>query len=371
MVQICQQLDGIPLAIELAAARIRTLTVEQIAARLAAHDQFNLLTVGSRTAMPRQQTLRGAVDWSYQLLGKKEQILFRRLSVFAGGWGLETAEAICAAEDAKDRDEIHPSEILDLLTQLGSKSLFLVEERQGKARYRMLDTIRQYAHERLVETGELKLIRDRHLDFFCKWMEQAETHLVGPDQVTWFNRLEMEFDNLRAALEWSLEDGDVRAEIGLRLAAAEQWFWFLRDHRSEAKVWLDRVLARNLPASLSVQAHRAKVLYGVGFLATWMHDLERATNASEESLAIFRELGDEDGIGCALSNLAVVANTREDYGQGRRLAEEGAELLRKVGDKCNLAWTLNTLGDAALRQKDYARAERLGILQVLPGFSRI
>ena len=356
VVQICRQLDGIPLAIELAAARIRTLTVEQIAARLAAHDRFDLLTVGSRMAMPRQQTLRGAVDWSYQLLGEKEQILFRRLAVFAGGWSLEAAEAICAQEETKQKDEIHPSEMLDLLTQLASKSLFLVEERHNQARYRMLDTIRQYARDRLVESGEQERIRDRHLDFFCRWMEEAETHLRGPDQVVWFNRLEMEFDNLRAALEWSLEDGDGRAQVGLRLAAAEYWFWFLRDHRSEGRVWLDRVLARNLPASTAVQANRATVLCGAGFLATWERDLERASAISEESLALFRKLGDEGGVGRALYNLALVANHREDYGRGSEFAEASAVLLRKVGDKGNLAWSLNALGDAALRQKNYAGA---------------
>jgi len=353
VVQLCQHLDGLPLAIELAAARLKTLAVEQIAARL--DDRFNLLTMGSRTAMPRHQTLRGAVDWSHELLTEKEQLLFRRLSVFAGGWSLEAAEAICT-----NRVGFVSNEVLDLLTQLVNKSLVLVQDQDGQARYRMLETIRQYARDRLLESGESNQIRDRHLDWFCKWVEEAEPHLQGPEQVAWFNRLEADYDNLRAAMEWSLEDensaANASAEIGLRLAASEHWFWILRDHRSEGSVWLDRVLARNPATSALAKANRAKVLCGAGFLASWRRDLERATSLSEESLALFRELGDERGIGRALYNLALVANNQEDYSRGRMLAEESAVLLRKVGDKGNLVWSLNSLGYAALRQRDYERA---------------
>ena len=260
------------------------------------------------------------------------------------------------------------NEVLDLLTQLVNKSLVLVQDRDGQARYRMLETIRQYARDRLLESGEQEQIRDCHLDFFCNLVEEAEPHLRGPEQVAWFNRLETEYDNMRAALEWSLEDGNVdanasanagasaRAEVGLRLAAAEHWFWFLRDRRNEGSLWFDRVLARNPATSTFTKANRAKVLCGAGFLATWRRDLEHATAVSEESLALFRELGDERGIGRALYNLALVANHHEDYSRGRMLAEESAALLRKVGDKHNLIWSLNALGDAALRQRDYERA---------------
>jgi len=354
VLQICQQLNGIPLALELAAARVKTLTVDQIAARLAVHDHFDLLTLGSRTATPRHQTLRGAVDWSHELLTEVEQILFRRLSVFAGGWSLEAAEAICA-----DGAGILSNQVLDLLTQLVNKSLVLVEDRVGEARYRMLETIRQYARGRLLVSGESEQTGDRHLDFFCRLAEEAEPHLHGPEQVVWFNRLETEFDNLRAALEWSLQEGDAgataRAEMGLRLAGAEEWFWSLRDHRSEGGVWFDRVLARN-PASPSTKANRAKALCGAGFLANWRRDLEHATAVSEESLALFRELGDERGIGIALCNLALVANNREDYARGKMLAEESATLLRKVRDTVNLLWSVNASGEAALRQREYERA---------------
>jgi predicted ATPase/DNA-binding NarL/FixJ family response regulator len=365
VVQICRQLDGVPLAIELAAARVKTLTVEQIAARL--DDRFNLLTLGSRTATPRHQTLRGVVDWSYELLSEKEQILFQRLSVFAGGWTLEAAEAICKDEDGghkgengKPIAEVYPSEVLDLLTQLVNKSLVLVKDQEGRARYQMLETIRQYARGRLLESRESGPVRDRHLEFFRNLVEEAGPHLRGPEQVAWFDRLEADYDNLRAAIEWSLEgegaSANARAEVGLRLAAAGLWFWSLRDHRSESSVWLDRVLARNPAPSAFAKKDRAEVLCGAGFLASWRRDLERAISLSEESLALFRELGDEGGVGRAIQNLAGVANNQEDYSRGRRLAEESAALLRKVGDKGGLVWTLHALGDAALRQRDYVRA---------------
>jgi predicted ATPase/DNA-binding CsgD family transcriptional regulator len=353
VMQICQKLDGIPLAIELAAARVKTLSVEQIFARL--EDRFSLLTLGSRTAMPRHQTLRGAVDWSYDLLTEKERGLFRNLSVFSGSWDLAAAEAICG-----NGVDILPGKVLDLLTQLVNKSLVLVVDRGGQARYRMLGTIRQYAFDRLVEAAEMERMRDRHLDYFCKLVEETEPHLIGPEQVVWFNRLEADYDNLRTAMEWSLEGegpaANARAEMGLRLVASEHGFWSLRDNRSEGSVWFERILARNPAASLSVKAARAKALCGAGFLASWKRDLEGATAFSQESLALFRELGDEGGMGVALYNLAVVANHREDYRQGKRLAEESAALLRKVGDKGNLIWSLNALGDASMRQKDYEQA---------------
>jgi len=354
--EICQQLDGLPLAIELAAARIPTLTAEQIATRLASHNRFDLLTTGSRTAAPRHQTLRGVVDWSYELLSAKEQTLFRRLAVFAGGWSIEAAEAVCADEDGAS---LRATEVLDLLTLLVNKSLVLVEDRSGLARYRMLETIRQYAHEKLRDSGEFALRRDRHLYHFCLIAEETEAKLHGPDQVAWFNRPETDFANLRAAMEWSLEDGpdaNRRAEIGLRLTAAANWFWFLRDHRHEAEVWLDRMLKKNSAPSDAARIYRARVLCGAGFLAIWKHEQARATALSEEALAIARDMHDDDGIGSALYNLALVANSQEDYARCARLAEESSALFRTATDTANLIWSLNAGGDAALRQKDYARA---------------
>jgi DNA-binding CsgD family transcriptional regulator/tetratricopeptide (TPR) repeat protein len=308
--------------------------------------------------MLRHQTLRSAVDWSYDLLTEKERCLFRALSVFAGGWDLEAAEAICG-----NGMGILPVEVLDLITQLVNKSLVLVVERDGQVRYHMLATIRQYAYERLVEAAEMEPLRDCHLDYFRKLEEEAEPHLIGGEQVAWFIRLEADYANIRAAMEWSLEDGgsgaNARAEMGLRLVAAARGFWLLRDFRLEGIVWFDRILARNVAPASSVKATRAKALASAGFLACWKRDLEAATSFSQESLALYQELGDEDGIGVALYNLALVANRREDYPQGKRLAEESAALLRKAGDKGNLIWSLHALGDAAMRQRDYDQAAQL------------
>ncbi len=350
VVAICRQLDGIPLAIELAAARAKALSAEEIAARL--DDRFSLLTLGSRTAMPRQRTLRGAVDWSYDLLSGREQELFRRLAVFCGGWSLQAAESVCGDAGA--------SEVLDTLSQLVTKSLVSTENGGGHVRYRMLETIRLYARDRLIQAGELDPLRDRHLHYYCDLVQEAEPHLRGAEQVDWFPRLEMEFDNIRAALEWSLDTGQAgatsRAEAGLVLVAGAQWLWFLRDHRNEGSVWFDRVLAMSPAGSNAQKALRAKVLWGAGFLASWQQDLKRAGAFSEESLALAREIGDESGVGLALYNLALVVNDREEYGRGRELLEESAARLRKAGDKWSLAWSLSALGITAIRQKDYTGA---------------
>src|SRR5713226_5481995 len=190
--QVCQRLDGIPLAIELAAARVKALSVEKLNERL--DDMFRLLTGGSRTALPRQQTLRALIDWSYDLLSPSEGALLRRLSVFAGGWTLEAAEAVCAGEGVEEW------EVLDLLTSLVEKSLVLYEERGGEGRYRLLETVRQYARDRLLEAGEAEAVRGRHLGFVLRLAEEAEPKLSGPEQVVWLDRLEAEHDNLRAAL---------------------------------------------------------------------------------------------------------------------------------------------------------------------------
>src|SRR5262249_7461076 len=213
--QICCRLDGLPLATELAAARVKSLSVEQIAARL--DDQFRLLTGGSRTALPRQQTLRALIDWSHNLLGEAERTVFRRLSVFAGGWTIEAAEAVGAG------DGVDGSDVLDLLTQLVNKSLVMFEERNGQGRYRMLETIRQYARDKVVESGENEVVRDHHLSCFVRLAEEAAPELRGKDVKAWLDRLEREIENVRMALDWAT--GTVRLQDGLRLATALEWFW--------------------------------------------------------------------------------------------------------------------------------------------------
>ncbi|CAG1771967.1 partial Putative HTH-type transcriptional regulator, partial [uncultured bacterium] len=218
--QICYRLDGLPLAIELAAARVKVLAVDQIAARL--DDRFTLLSFGERTAPDRHQTLRAMIDWSYGLLAQLEKTLFRRLAVFAGGWTLEAAQAVCGSDD------LDPQVMLDVLTRLIDKSLVQVRKRNGETRFSMLETIRQYANEKLLEANELEGIRHRHLDCFVKLAEESEPRLQGPEQARWIDRLDTENGNLRAALEWSLTDGDVKA--GLRLAVGLGQCWFMRGH---------------------------------------------------------------------------------------------------------------------------------------------
>src|SRR5579884_1061615 len=227
--QVCVRLDGIPLAIELAAARIKVLSADQIAARL--DDRFRLLTGGSRTALPRQQTLRALIDWSYDLLSEAERTLLRRLSVFAGGWTLEAAEAVCSA------DALH------LLTSLVDKSLAVYEEQAGEARYRLLETVREYARDRLLESGEMEEVRERHFAFFLRMAEEIEPKLTGLEQAAWLDRLEGEYDNLRAASGWALSAAE-GAQAGLRLAGALWRFWEIRGHIDEGRGRLKNALDR-------------------------------------------------------------------------------------------------------------------------------
>jgi predicted ATPase len=215
-------MDGIPLAIELAAARIKVLSAAEIAARL--DDRFSLLTAGSRTAIPRHQALRATMDWSYDLLTEPEQIMFRRLSVFVGGFTLEAAEAVCAQGGLRRED------ILDLLGRLVDKSLVIVErgEANGGTWYRLLETIRQYALEKLVASGEAPDIHDRHLGFYLHLAEESEPNIYGNQSALWFTRLERELDNIRAAMEWSTSSG--KAVLALQIAGALVYFWFAHGH---------------------------------------------------------------------------------------------------------------------------------------------
>src|SRR3990172_6834379 len=197
LAQICHRLDGIPLAIELAAAKIRVLSLEQIAKRL--DDRFRLLTGGSRTALERHQTLRAAIHWSYNLLSGQEKTLFRRLAVFVGGWTLEAAESVC--DDATSSGVVRSEDVLDLLEQLINKSLVITEEMGHESRYRMLETMRQYAHEKLVDAGERETLRDRHLEYFLQFAESAAPHLIRPEQLEWLGQLDADYENLRLALQ--------------------------------------------------------------------------------------------------------------------------------------------------------------------------
>ncbi len=330
--QICRRLDGIALAIELAASRVKLLKVEQIAARL--DDAFHLLTGGSRTALPRQQTLVATIDWSYGLLTDHERALLRRLAVFAGGWTLEAAEAI-ASGDGLDRYDI-----LDLLTQLINKSLVIVESTPTEeARYRLLETIRQYAREKLAASGESADVRQRHLSFFLQLAERAESQLQRSDQAAWFDRLDVEYDNLRAALDWACLNN---AEAGLRLGSALRQYWGIR-YWSEGREWLMRVLA--LPAAQARITARARALNGAAYLAHMQGDAASAERLYEESITIWRETDDTgEGIMHALRVYGNSIHFNHDKASGRALIEESLAIARAAGNQVEMAWSLFDLG---------------------------
>jgi non-specific serine/threonine protein kinase len=350
IIQVCRRLDGIPLAIELAAARVNVLTVEQIAARLI--DRFSLLTANNRTAvLPRHQTLRATIDWSYDLLSDKERVLFQRLAVFAGGFTLEAVETICAG------DYIERREILDGLARLVSKSLVVAKIlEQREARYYLLETIRQYALNLLRESDEESKSRDRHLNWFLVLAEEAKAQWRGPKQKEIFDQLEIEHDNLRAALEWSrLESGSALA--GLRLGSALWRFWEIQDHLREGRQHLKDLLA--LPQAQAHTAARAKALYGAGYLAM-MQGMESDYTASEalmeESLVISRELNEPHLIANAIYGLGVVARFRGDNERAVQRLEESFTLFRQLGDRVGTYISLYNLAEAAMTHGDYEQA---------------
>ena len=345
VVQLCHRLDGMPLAIELAAARVRVLTLEQIAARL--DDRFRLLTGGSRTVLLRHQTLRAAMDWSYGLLSERERALLRRLSVFAGGWTLEAAEAVCSGEG------IEAPDILELLASLSDKSLILVETRNDEAWYRLLETIRQYSLDRLHESGELVTARRQHLEWYLRLAEQAETELRGPRQEGWLERLEAEHDNLRAALEWC--GTQTRGtDVEMRLAGALRWFWFIRGYWSEGRKWLEAALARRSEASSSALA---RVLQGAGRLARFQGDYDRARALSEQGLVVSRGLGDEESHVWFLISLGALELHEGHYPRAVALFEESLVVARTLGDKGLISMALADLGVVARIQGELERAE--------------
>jgi predicted ATPase/class 3 adenylate cyclase len=341
--QVCYRLDGIPLAIELAAARVKVLAVEQIATRL--DDRFRLLTRGSRTAMPRHQTLRAAMDWSHDLLSPKERAVLRRLSVFAGGWTLEAAEAVCAGKGIKEHD------ILDLLTQLVDKSLVSTEAFGGAVRYRMPETIRQYAQDRLLTSGEAAEIRTGHRAWYVGLAERAEARFHGPEETMWLGRLEAEHDNLRAALGWSTTEED--AEIRVRLAAALYRFWTYHTHWAEGRKWLETALAGSRDIK---SVSRVRALYGEGLLVRRQRDYGRAMALFDESLTLARELGDLTGIAMALMGRGLVTMGQGDFDAATALFEESLELSRKMEDKWLMAVVLVQMGVVAQRKSEHAKS---------------
>lgn len=346
VVQICRELDGIPLAIELAAARTKALSVQQIARRL--QDRFALLTEGKRAAFSHHQTLRATMDWSYELLSPQERTSLRRVSVFVGGFTLEAAEQVCTGKDLEENT------ILDRLTHLLEKSLVIFEDQGGEARYKLLETVRRYGQEKLMEAGERAEWHERHRDFYLKLAEQAELELDGPNQESWFHQLEVEHGNLRAALQWSLEDG--KAEKALRIAGALGHFWDIRDHFTEGLVWLERALEKSVAAPRQL---RAKALRAAGVLAWCQGKYEQAKGLQQESLKIYQEIGDTQGIAMSLNNLGNILYNQGDYEAARDFHRQSLVIRRGVEDKHGIAVSLNNLGNVALDQSDYQGARRL------------
>jgi predicted ATPase len=335
---ICRRLDGIPLAIELAAARIRSLTPQQLDTRLG--DRFRLLAGGARTALPRHQALWAAIDWSHRLLSGPEQVLFRRLAVFAGGCTLEAAEQVCAEDDDLD--------VLLLIPALVDKSLLVHEAAQG--RYRMLETIRQFAWDKLVEAGEVQTLRARHRDWCLALAEAAE--LATPAATAWLARLAAEQDNFRAALEWDGPTGDDGAKR-LRLGGALREFWWARAQPGEGRHWLERALraAPDAPA-----AARAAALLGTGLLAVEQGEIASAIAFFRQSHALHEELGDRRGVAEALLGLGETAVVRGRYEQARPLLEQAVHEARAAGSQHLAALALNFIGNGLYLQGDWAAA---------------
>ena len=344
--EVCRRLDGIPLALELAAARVGALTVDLIARRLG--DRLRLLTGGSRTVLPRHRTLRALLDWSHDLLSPPERLLFRRLAVFAGGWTLEAAEAVGAG------DGVEPDGVLDLLVHLLDKSLVLPEAgADGVGRYRLLETVREYAAERL-EAGESATVRRRHATHFLALAELAEPALRGPAQTAWLGRLDAEHDNLRAALRWALESDEI--ETGLRLSGALVRYWEIRGHLAEGRGWLKAFLAR-APAGGALATSRAKASNATGNLAKLQGDYAAAGAAYEQSLALWRAACDRRGIANAVFNLGEAARGQGDYARAVAYYEDGLRLHRELENDEGVAAALTGLGIAARNRGELDQAE--------------
>ncbi len=394
VVQICRRLSGMPLAIELAAARVKMMTVDEIASRL--DDRFSLLTSGNRSALPRQQTLRATIDWSHDLLSEPERVLFRRLAVFAGGFRLDAAESICS------HDELKRSDILDLLGRLVDKSLVVVDSAAGgQTRYRFLETIREYGFDKLKNAGEEALVRDHHLEFFMRLAVETEPHLYAPEQTEWFARTDAEIDNLRAALDWSItgtEENETRIRNGLLLVGVLSWFW-QKGYSYEFSERLKNMLAHTTADMQTIA--RARALIAEGFLHWSLGNFVEARPYLVEALEIARNHEDKLTLGWALVHLGTVLSALEEYDlaqslleecvaitkgfrnvgitvagmalsflgdiyvvrndevHAREVYEEGIKLLRETNNSNNLAYSVRRLGYLTVKEADYERANVL------------
>src|SRR5215218_588340 len=386
--RVCYRLDGIPLAIELAAVRTKVLSVEEISDRL--DGSFGLLASVGRTAIPRHRTLHATMDWSHELLPEQERILVRRLSVFAGGFTLKAVESVCVWEDLQRGD------VLDLLSHLVNKSLVLVAEQERETRYRLLEAVRQYGWEKLSESGEEGQLREQHARYYLALAEEAEPELKGEGQVAWLERLEREHDNLRVAMRLLLGQGE--SEEASRLGWALWLFWGIRGYYDEGRRSMEQALSVEGSVAMPASA-RAKALYVEGMMENYQGDHLSAEVLLEESVGLFRELDDKLGTAYALSNagfaalgqgqpqkaitlteeavdlflevdekwgaaielgfLAVAWRDQGDHERAKRLAERGLTLSREVGERQAISVALNTLATLAQAERDHERAREL------------
>jgi predicted ATPase/DNA-binding SARP family transcriptional activator len=342
--QLCRRLDGLPLALELAAAKLRVMAVSQVLAGL--DDVFKLLVGGRQGAPVRHQTLRAALDWSYDMLQPEEQAALRRLSVFAGSFCLAAAQAAATLGGAD------PADVLDLLARLVDRSLLLVEHTPAQARYRMLATVRRYGAQRLTESGEFPAASEAMLAWYLDLAERTETELSGRDQAQAAERLQAEAHNLRAVLQAARDRKDITGT--LRLASALLQFWYLRGHYREGRDWLDWALAAPGGAPAEV---RAKGLQGSGMLAHLQCEYPAAVRRLEAALALYRELGDRRGVAGILSSLGSVAREQSRYARARELQAEALAGFEALDDRPGIAGGRNALGFAAWLEGDFATTE--------------
>ncbi len=354
--EICRRLDGLPLAIELAAARTKLLPPAALLARLERGRGLGIVGGGGPDRPERQRTLWAAISWSHDLLGEGERQLFRRLAVFAGGFTLEAAAALCADEEGVADEEA----TLEGLAALVDQSLMRIkpakpaEETNGAARYRMLETIREYAAEQLMLSGEAPRLRERHAAYFLALAQQAEPHLEGPRQALWLGRIEADLDNMRAALHHSCEGEDVAS--GLRLASLLLNFWIIRGHITEGRRWVERLLGRTGGSGGDVAPlDRARALHVAGRLAYTQGDNGQALALFEEGLDLARRDGATDGVLVGLNDVGAVVSRLGEYARARHLYEEALALRRERGETRVIAQLLNNLATIAFSEGDYAR----------------
>lgn len=360
--QLCRQLDGIPLAIELAAAQMRLLSAVQAAKRLGS--RFDLLATGNRTALSRHQTMRATIDWSYGLLSQDEQALFRRLGVFVGGWTLAATEAVCSelridVKRAELRNASHDLTVLHLLESLVNKSLIKqgdVTNGESETRFTLLETLREYALERLEESGEAEAIRQRHAEFFIELTERLQPDMSSDERKVWFKHFDAEQDNFRAALRWALATR--HAEHGLRLAGGlgEYWFWWASSW-FEGWSWLSQLLS--LPPATQPRLARANALRAAVNLRGYLGDTTEARRLADESLALYRELGDKAGVAWVLADTGRNAWNRADFADAVTACDESIATFRKIGDQRGLAWALLWRAGVAKDRGEFVEATAL------------